>query len=64
MGYKGFYMGALITAQSYATIRSDSHAIPKSTTSMTVEGMSHAEHTVDSFGIFMHPFKYVENKVQ
>ena len=64
MGYKGFYMGALLSALTYAKIRSDSHDIPKITSSMTVEGMSHAEHTVDSYGSFKHPFKHVEKEVQ
>ena len=39
-----------------AAIRSDRSEIPRNTKSLTVDGMSQAEHTLDSLGRFKHPF--------
>ena len=50
-------------AYADAAMKADSGSIPRNTTSMNVQGMSHAEHTLDSFGRFKHPFKHVEKEV-
>ena len=39
-----------------AAIRSDRTEIPRNTRSVTLDGASHAEHTLDSRGRFKHPF--------
>ena len=39
-----------------AAIKSDSQEIPRNTKSVTLDGASQAEHTLDSQGRFKHPF--------
>ena len=38
--------------------------MPRHTRSITVEGLSHSEHTSDKWGRFKHPFKHEHNAVQ
>ena len=54
----------LLASLADARIKPDSKPIPRNTRSMTVEGVSHEEHTSDRWGRFMHPFKNADEAVQ
>ena len=54
---------AVITGFANAAIRPDTRPIPRNTKSKTVVGMSHAEHTQDRFGRFLHPFRHQDESV-
>ena len=61
---KSFVSSAVLFAgAANALLKADTTRVPKRPQSITVEGMSHAEHTVDHRGNFKHPFENQPNNV-
>ena len=56
------FAAAILSSAAQGLLREESR--PEFTSSMTLEGSTHTEHTTGKYGEFMHPFRQVAPEVQ